>query len=108
MVVVLVTKSCLTLVTPQTVACQSPLSMGFSRQEYWIGLLCPPPGDLCDPGIEPMFSEDPAFQVDSLLLIHQGNLESSHTMDPTHVPCIVRWILNHWTTKEVPGLLTAM
>ena len=35
-----------------TVVCQTPLSMGFSRQEYWSGLLCPPPGDLPDPGIE--------------------------------------------------------
>ena len=39
--------------TQQTVACQAPLSMGFSRQEYWSGVLCPPPGDLPDPGIEP-------------------------------------------------------
>ena len=37
-----------------TVALQAPLSMGFSRQEYWSGLPCPPPGDLPDPGIEPM------------------------------------------------------
>ena len=36
-----------------TAACQAPLSMEFSRQEYWSGLLCPPPGDLLDPGIEP-------------------------------------------------------
>ena len=36
------------------VARQTPLSMGFSRQEYWSGLPCPPPGDLPDPGIEPM------------------------------------------------------
>ena len=36
-----------------TVAYQAPLSMGFSRQEYWSGLQCPPPGDLPDPGIEP-------------------------------------------------------
>ena len=36
-----------------TVACQAPLSMWFSRQEYWSGLPCPPPGDLPDPGIEP-------------------------------------------------------
>ena len=36
-----------------TVAHQAPLSMGFSRQEYWSGLPCPPPGDLPDPGIEP-------------------------------------------------------
>ena len=37
---------------PWTVACQAPLSMGVSRQEYWSGLLCPPPGDLFDPAIE--------------------------------------------------------
>ena len=38
--------------TPGTVACQAPLPMGFSRQEYWSGLPFPPPGDLPDPGIE--------------------------------------------------------
>ena len=38
--------------TPWTVAYQAPLSMGFSRQEYWSGLPFPPPGDLPDPGIE--------------------------------------------------------
>ena len=37
----------------QTAACQAPLSLGFSRQEYWNGLPCPPPGDLPDPGIKP-------------------------------------------------------
>ena len=37
-----------------TVVCQAPLSMAFSRQEYWIGLPCPPPGDLPNPGIKPM------------------------------------------------------
>ena len=41
------------LVTPWTVAFQAPLSMGFSRQEYWSGLPFPSPGDLPDPGIEP-------------------------------------------------------
>ena len=46
-----------------TVALQAPLSMGFSRQEYWNGLLCPPPGDLPNPGNEPT---SPALQVDSL------------------------------------------
>ena len=49
-------------VTPWTVAYQAPLSMGFSRQEYWSGLPCPPPGDLPDPEIEP---RSPALQVDS-------------------------------------------
>ena len=37
-----------------TIARQAPLSMGFSRQEHWSGLPCPPPGDLPDPGIEPV------------------------------------------------------
>ena len=39
--------------TPWTIACQAPLSMGFSRQETWSALPFPPPGDLPDPGIEP-------------------------------------------------------
>ena len=38
--------------TSWAVACQAPLSMGFSRQEYWRGLPCPPAGDLPDPRIE--------------------------------------------------------
>ena len=42
------------LVTPLTIACQVPLSMGFSRQEYWSGLPCPPPGDLPNSGIKHM------------------------------------------------------
>ena len=50
----LVIKSCLTLARPWTVACQVPLSMGFSRQEYWSGLPFSSPGDLSNPGIEPM------------------------------------------------------
>ena len=37
--------------TPWTMTLQVPLSMGFSTQEYWSGLPCPPPGDLPDPGI---------------------------------------------------------
>ena len=59
----LVAKSCLTLVTPWTVACQTPLSMEFSRQEYWSGLSFPSPGDLPNPGIEPRSS---VLQADSL------------------------------------------
>ena len=51
-------------VTPWTIAHQIPLSMGFSRQEYWSGLPCPSPGDLPDPGTEPGSS---ILQADSLL-----------------------------------------
>ena len=62
-------KLCLTLATPWTVACQAPLSMGFSRQEHWSGLPFPSPGDLPDPGIE---HGSPALQPDSLLTELQG------------------------------------
>ena len=49
--------------TPWTVARQAPPSMRFSRQEYWSGLPCPPPGDLPNPRIEP---RPPALRADSL------------------------------------------
>ena len=48
-------------VTLWTVAHQAPLSMGFSRQEYWSGLPCLPPGNLPDPGIEPVSLMSPAL-----------------------------------------------
>ena len=53
-------------VTPWTVPRQAPLSMGFSRQEYWSGVPSPSPGDLPDPGVEPLSSASPAPQADSL------------------------------------------
>ena len=52
-----------TLCNPWTVVCQALLSMAFSWQEYWSGLPCPPPGDLPDAGIDPLW---PVLQVDSL------------------------------------------
>ena len=61
-----IAKSCLTLATPWTVASQAPLSMGFSRQEYWSGLPFPLPGDLPDPGIEPVSPAAPALETLSL------------------------------------------
>ena len=57
----LVAKSCQTFLTLWTVACQAPLFMGFSMQEYWSGLLFPPPGDLPDPAIEPESLASPAL-----------------------------------------------
>ena len=48
-------------VTPRTAARQAPLSIGFSRQEHWSGLPCPPRGDLPDPGIELMSLRSPAL-----------------------------------------------
>ena len=60
------------------IARQTPLSMEFSRQEYWSGLLCPQPGDLPNPGVEP---RSPVLQADPLLLSHQGS--------PTDTLCCV-------------------
>ena len=57
----LAAQSCTTLAIPWTIAHQAPLSMGFSRQEYWSGLLFPPPGDLPNPRIEPAFSMSPVL-----------------------------------------------
>ena len=56
-------------VTPWAEAHQAPLSMGFSRQEYWSELPRPPPGDLPDPGIEPMSLGLRPWQADSLPLV---------------------------------------
>ena len=65
----LVAKLCPTLATPWTVVRQAPLSMEFSRQEYWSGLPFPSPGGLPNPGIE---SGSPALQADSLPTELQG------------------------------------
>ena len=51
----------LTLCDPLSVACQAPLSMGFSRQEYWRELPWPSPGDFSNPGIKPMSLMSPAL-----------------------------------------------
>ena len=53
-------------VTPWTVVSQPPLSMGFSRQQYWSGWPCPPPGDLPDSRIETLSLISPALPVDCL------------------------------------------
>ena len=68
-----VTQSCLTLATPWSIACQAPLSIGLSRQEYWSGLPFSSPGDLSNPGVE---LESFAWQADSLPLRH---LESPYS-----------------------------
>ena len=84
----LVAKLCPTLVTQWTVACQTFLSMGFSRQEYWSGLPFPSPGDLSDPGIEP---GAPALQAGSLPTELQGKPKivniHTHTHTHTHTLC---------------------
>ena len=60
--------------TPWTVALQAPLSMGFSRQEYWSRLPFPSPGYLPELGIVPMSPVSPALQADSLPSEPSGNV----------------------------------
>ena len=69
-----------------TIAHQAPLSMGFSRQEYWSGLPCPPPGTLPDPGIEPVSLMSPALA---------GRFSTtSTTWEAQHAIIICKWDLH--------------
>ena len=93
--------------------------MGFSRQEYSSGLSCPPPGDLPNPGIEPV---SPAWQVDSLLLSHWVSPFSSvpipnlynldqyfllfHTHKNTNIPLILDLGLPLIPTTIIQNLAT--
>ena len=87
-----------------TVVYQAPLSMGFSRQEYWSGLPCPPPGDLPDPGIKPVSLMSPTlaggFFITSATwqaMVHQFQFQFSrsvvsdslqpHELQHTRPPC---------------------
>ena len=63
-------QSCLTLCDPMNCSPQAPLSLEFSKQEYWNGLSCPPLGALSHPGMEHW---SPALQADSLSLSHWGS-----------------------------------
>ena len=78
-------------VTPWTVARQAPLSMGFSRQEYWSGLPFLPPGDFPDPGIEPMSPVSPALQVNSLTAEPPGKPPYNF-----HIYLILKNLMNIW------------
>ena len=109
-VVCWVTQSWLALHSPMDCSPQAPLSMGFSRQEYWTGLPCPPPGDLPDAEIEP---RTPALQVDSLHLSHKGSpgilgwvaysfsRGSSWPRNRTRVSCIAGGFFTSWATREI-------
>ena len=99
-------------VTPWTIACQAPPSMGFSRQEHWSGLPFPSPGDLPDPGMDP---GSPALQEDPLPSEPPGNptyqfrsVQFSSVQLLSRVwlfatPCIVflRWVTRNRKKKNL-------
>ena len=84
----LVPKLCFPVVTSWAVACQTPLTMGFSRQEYWSGLPFHSPGDFPNSGTEP---GSPALQAVSLLS-HQGS------------PCYKYQQFLYWVTREAHAI----
>ena len=76
-------------------ACQASPSVGFSRQEYWSGLLFPSSGDLPDPGIEPKFPVSPALQADSLAAETSGKPVICVVPGKRHCFCSSQKTLNH-------------
>ena len=84
------------LVTVWMAAHQDPLSMGFCRQGYWSELPCPPPGDLPNPGTEPI---SPALQMDSLPLSHLGSQQMCR--DQTIVLCSLLIFISLWLTPHM-------
>ena len=91
-------RSCVQLfVTPWIVAHQTLLSMGFSRQEYWSGLPCSPPGDLPDPEIEPVSLGSPTLEVDSLPLAPPGN---TFQFSSVELLSCVRLFATPWTVAH--------
>ena len=96
-------------VNPWTVAHRAPLSVGFSRQEYWSGLPFPLPGDLPDPRFQ---LESPAlagrfFTTQPPVFIWLHRVLVSLSRDRIHILGIARQIFNHWTTREVHPQVTA-
>ena len=96
-----------------TVAHQAPVSMGFSREEYWSRLLCFPPGDLLNPGIKPESLMSPAWKAGSLLLAPPGKpfemviiavmmIESSdlHPHLPRGITCGLLKITHTWLLSQ--------
>ena len=104
--------------TPWTAARQTPLSMEFSRQEYWSGLPFPPPGDLPDPGIKTVSPVSLALACGFFIMSHPGSppkwkinvqlVNSSLTgpMGRDHKAELVvglSWNQNRWWAEEVWG-----
>ena len=99
----LVAQSCPPFATQWTVAHQAPLSMGFSRQEYWSGLPCLSPGYLPDPGIKPAFLLSPALAGRFFTTSATWEAPSNWAALPESISIFSRfcaWILQNSDTVE--------
>ena len=83
-----------------TTACQAPLSMEFSRQEYWSGLPFPPPGNLPDPGTELASPVSPVLQADSLSTEPPGKPKLSGATTQISIPLFKKQVMS---TYHVPN-----
>ena len=98
-----VAQSCPTLCDLWTVAHHAPLSLGFSRQEYWSALPFPPPGDLPDPGIEPMSPISPALASGYFTTVPNGKLVLySRTLVFIHSIYTILYIHSIYTHPKLP------
>ena len=99
-------QSCPTLCNPVDCTHQAPLSMRFSRQEYWSGLPCSPPGDLPHPGIEPRSLMSPAlaskFFTTSIHFTHCLILKKKYSQG---ISLAVQWLRLHASSAWGPGLI---
>ena len=95
----LVTKSCLTLVTPWTVASQAPLPMGILQVEYWSGLPCPPPGDFPNQVSYPSF-------LHCRWILYRGALILSSAAAAAKLPQLCPTLCSP-PGSPVPGILQA-
>ena len=95
---------CLTLQTPWTVACQTSLSMGFPRQEYWSGLLFPPPGDLSHPGIETASPVSPALTDRFFTTEPPGKPSYYHQFSSVQSLSHVQLFVTSWTAARQASL----
>ena len=77
-------QSCMTAWDPWTIACQAPLSVGLSRKEYCSGLPCPIPGNLSDPGIEPISLASPALTGGFFPIVPSWKPQSSEWGSPKY------------------------
>ena len=90
---------------------QAPLSIGFSRQEYWNGLLFPPPGDLPNPGIEPVSVASLALAGGFFTPVPPGKPLYKPSLNACHVAGVVlelsnkekSWFLSTWTFQSGGG-----
>ena len=109
-------QSCLTFCNPTNVTHQATLSMGFSRQGYWSGFLCPPPGDLPNPGIEPaslgsptlaggFFSTNATWEAHTRINIEIKKMLRTIKHGKAHGRERYFYSTTLWETKETMGIL---